>query len=157
MNLVPAGFPLDLLIYVCMEHVRTATWMVWPSGSGSISPPPPAPHRGRRGNMFKGTWLTAAYILHLSRYLAVSFSFFLHSPNNGPHFLPCIRRLWKMHSWIGNKILLKSLCWLAGNFMLSSLQAGGTGPWFESRTCIYIKVFIDKLVWRYMWQGLLYF
>ena len=55
--------------------------------------------------------------------------------------LPCIGRIPQMHSCIEKKILLKSLCWLGGKFMLSSSKQVGTGPWFESRTWykIYIK------------------
>ncbi len=38
--------------------------------------------------------------------------------------LPCIWRISQMHSCIEKKILLKSLFWLGGKFMLSTLQAG---------------------------------
>ncbi len=73
--------------------------------------------------------------------------------------LPCIGRIPQLHSCIEKKILLNSLCWLGGKFMLSSSKQVGTGPWFESRTWhkIYVKFFKDKLVWIYLWQGLLYF
>jgi hypothetical protein len=74
--------------------------------------------------------------------------------------LPCISCIRKMHFWIGNKILLNSLCWLGlgRNCMPSSLQAGGAGPWLESQTQkLCIKFFKDKLVGRYLWQELLYF
>ncbi len=73
--------------------------------------------------------------------------------------LPCIGSIPHLHSCIEKKILLNSLCWLGGKFMLSSSKQVGTGPWFESRTWhkICIKFFKDKLVWIYLWQGLLYF
>jgi hypothetical protein len=48
--------------------------------------------------------------------------------------LPCIGGIPQLHSCIEKKILLNSLCWLGGKFMLSSSKQVGTGPWFESRT-----------------------
>ncbi len=62
--------------------------------------------------------------------------------------LPCIQCIRKMHSWIGNKILLKSLCWLSGKFMLSSLpaSAGRTPVRISNFTKIFVKFFKDKLV-----------
>jgi hypothetical protein len=46
--------------------------------------------------------------------------------------LLCIGRIPQLHSCIEKKILLNSLCWLGGKFMLSSSKQVGTGPWFES-------------------------
>jgi hypothetical protein len=46
----------------------------------------------------------------------------------------CLGRIPQLHSCIEKKILLNSLCWLGGKFMLSSSKQVGTGPWFESRT-----------------------
>jgi hypothetical protein len=60
--------------------------------------------------------------------------FFSYTVQTVDLILPCIGRIPQLHSCIEKKILLNSLCWLGGKFMLSSSKQVGTGPWFESPT-----------------------